>query len=158
MKKIEIQGLYTILEKRLVGIAIAQGLVILRPGAKKYSFSNCKITLKGVSEIRELSDISEENLELFRDQFPQGLRSSPSVILPKLQRFMLENPEVSFEKIVDAAKYWVEEKADFCGKACNFIYKKEQTGGESSRLTEALDNIKENNNNSFYTDINSLGK
>lgn len=150
MTRHSISSLHKSIEDRIVGILKVKGYIIARSPKLRDSPSmvSYKLTDKGKRAIEDLVQISEEDLEAFREIFPRALRGTPAVIAKKLQRYQIEHPDVTMEDIFRATRAWVKMKGDFCGTASNFIYKKEKDG-EISRLTEALEFISKDQSDPF---------
>lgn len=149
MKKYQEQGIFKLLDKQITAMAIVKGYVAMRPNMSKLTLSNCFVTPEGKDILMDASVIALDEVKELRAIFPDAWKSSPSAILPKLQRFFYENPEVTMAQVLKGATYWVQEKDEYCGKACNFIYLKPKSGGEISRLLEALDSLKDANMSNF---------
>lgn len=101
---------------------------------------------------REIKKSIEENIGKYRDIFKDlfvGSMGSPQGVREKLYKWLVANPDYSMEDVLKAAQYWVTEKKKqvdnpmFIGQADYFIYKRNQDGTESSRLSSVIDEVKE---------------
>lgn len=97
---------------------------------------------------RELTNIIESGVELFRAEFrglKPGSMGSRNNCKTKLRRWMVDNPEYSFDNIIQAVKIYVnsmEGSYRYLQQADYFIYKRESgTKEESSRLSAFIEEV-----------------
>lgn len=119
---------------------------LLRPKASDLidKFQTIQVVAEKKNEIAV--DIKEK-IEEFRSKWkglkPGSMGSLKSCYL-KLARWMSENPEYSFEEVLQAADLYIESLGGdyrYLQRADYFIYKQENNREESSRLSSFIDEI-----------------
>lgn len=108
---------------------------------------------------RELKLSIEEKISdyrnIFRDLFI-GSMGSPKGVKDKMFRWLTENPNYTIDDVIHAAKYWVDNKRKevdnpmFIGQADYFIFKRNQDGTESSRLSSVIEQALEEGETSGF--------
>jgi hypothetical protein len=140
-----------------------------------YTFYNIELTNKGaelISENEELEDIgdlintlentsrreklektistniSEEDIDKYREVFPPGCRGSRKLVRAKLERFLSEN-NCSVEEIIEAAKLYVRHntsKSYNVAGAHYFLYKRDMNSRvDESKCEEFLEQVRQGN-------------
>lgn len=142
---------------------------ILREKSKvliENSFTDKKVSVKKDSIKKKLSqrfinDAVEEGIEEYRNSWKglkPGSMGSPKNCKDKLKRWMLENPEYTFDDILKAVSIYINQfNGDyrFLQQADYFIFKKDGKE-ESSRLSAFIDEIDlvGNNSNDWTNTLN----
>ena len=100
-------------------------------------------------------DAVSENIDQYRQVWKglfTGSMGTPSACIDKITEWLINNPNYSFDNVVTAASYWIEQKSKevdnpmIIGQADYFIYKKVD-GVVTSRLSSIIDEALNN-----YTD------
>lgn len=141
-------------QKRL--IKVHKDKVILRQGAKELIelllVNNSSIIEDNGKKIIKKSDRKinsdidnriQEFRNLWRGLKPGSMGSLQSCKV-KMARWMFENPEHSFDAIINAAKLYLRTEGlntRFLQRADYFIYKQENNREESSRLSAYIDDV-----------------
>lgn len=82
----------------------------------------------------------QDKYETFRDIFGKGNRGDKKIVIKKVNRWLNNNPEISFDKLLDLATMWVDEKGKFAGNANYFCYKRTEEG-EISRASNIVEEV-----------------
>ena len=109
---------------------------------------------------RAIDSLLDERVDEFRNKW-QGLKpgsmGSKKACKEKLNRWMKENPEYSYEDILKAADlYLATEGANirFLQRADYFIFKQDTYKDEMSRLSAFIDELGNNNVQDWTTNLN----
>lgn len=95
-----------------------------------------------------LFDLVSYRLHEYRDKWKGlfvGSMGTGSAVRDKIIRWLKENPTYTFDDILTATDYWVNEKGkqiddpQFLGQADYFIYKQQKDGTEVSRLSSIIE-------------------
>jgi hypothetical protein len=79
-----------------------------------------------------------------------GAMGNPNTCLENLKKFLTLNEDYSFEDVLDATQYYVENtNPQYVSNADNFIYGEDTKGNKISRLLLALEELSHTNNRSF---------
>ena len=108
---------------------------------------------------RKISNDVDERIHEFRGLW-KGLKPGSmgglKTCKEKLTKWMQENPEYSFDDIIRAAQLYLNTERDlrFLQRADYFIYKVEANKVESSRLSAYIDDIDDNEQDDWMTQLN----
>lgn len=143
-------------QRQVIQSLVALGdLEIIDPkGAVRWE--NTKTTDKALIESGAAGEnpVDPNFLKEYRSVWPAGCKSTPKEVRNKMARFRLENPEVTDEEIIEAAKRHVNMKGRYCGYAGYFLYKRTDDG-ERSLITEYLEDSFEDNTDTYF-DLDDL--
>lgn len=144
---IEVDVYDTLLSKSLITMSgITPSLTLLGTEVvKKFSTKKLNLSKKEVKPDHEL--FSKDFIDRYRSLF-KGLKAGAmgyaDGVHSKMTRFFESNPEVTEEQVLNATKAYLNslENYNYLQQADYFIYKRDTTGSESSRLSAFLDETK----------------
>lgn len=134
---------------------IEDGYIIMEgfkpvPTEKTIQKINKKSVLR-VQKAKKLNLVSDTFVDRYRNLF-KGLKPGSmgyrQAVVDKLNRFMMDNRNVTEEQIIKATKRYLDsqDNYNFLQQADYFIYKRESGGSESSRLSIFIEELSNDNN------------
>lgn len=122
------------------------------------SYSTRKKVIK--KSRRQVENVVDDRINEFRDKW-KGLKAGSMGSLKackvKLSRWMHENPNYTFDKILDAADLYLSTEGlntRFLQRADYFIFKQENNREESSRLSAFIDDVDANKVQDWTSKLN----
>jgi len=101
----------------------------------------------------EVKNRIQEYRNLWKGLFT-GSMGTPTACVDKLTEWLINNPQYSFDDVLTASEYWIENKLSevrnpsLLGQADYFIYKNVD-GNKMSRLSSIIEEALENRNQPF---------
>lgn len=148
-----------ITEQDIQRLSKAGVIYIDKKGSPKVNYDLLKESDKE-RQYKEIYDYVSNHIEDYRKLWKglfTGSMGTPSACVDKATEWLINNPDYTFEDIINAAKYWINNKSQelsnpmMMGQADYFIYK-QVDGVQTSRLSSIIDEALEGTNeNEFET-------
>lgn len=143
MDVLSIYKLVKKVEKSFIGLLLQHNLVKLKEKPSDKLNKDEVYKLSNIVLVREVEyKLTTKQINDFRFMFPSVRRGSVSIVRSKLERFLMENPETSYEEIFEVTKSYIDKTLASSGeervKSANNIAFKKVKGGEESLLSNLL--------------------
>jgi hypothetical protein len=138
------------IEKQIIGILYVHDYVRSAKPIEESGFEDIELTQKGLNYLasfQNVKELSDEDVERYREVFPVGSRGSgKKIVKHRLELFIAKN-SCTLDDIIDAAKMYIQHntsKGYNIQAAHYFLYKRDVTSKiDESKCEEYLEQVRQ---------------